>query len=185
MQTQKIVERFKDDIKQLGKNKKMFYAVIEIEPYGKSNFLKFGKGQSYQPARMAESDRKVASVCAQIMGSKEIKKFEGALFMQIDGYFSTKRVFDAPNLSKSICDALNDVVYYDDRQIIICICTKWYDKVKPRIEIFIKEYDADHDMVNIKTLLNKETVDPKTKKKEPKVTVKKTGRKLVKRIKKK
>lgn len=154
MNSEKIVERFKTDIKKLGKD--TLYVVIEIEPYSKSNFLKFARGKTYQPEEMKEKDRLVAAECARFMGKYDMKKINKPVFMQIDGYFSTRRVFDAPNLSKSICDALNDVVYFDDRQIVSCVTTKWYDKENPRVEIFIKVYDEEHDMVNVKTLEAKE-----------------------------
>jgi Holliday junction resolvase RusA-like endonuclease len=175
-----ILQTLAKDIKKLGKDMSLFYCVIKVEPYSKSNFTKFGKNGAYTPERMQESDRIVAAECARVMGQFNIQKYEGPLFMQIDGYFKNKRVFDAPNLSKSICDALSNIVYYDDRQIVSCICTKTYDKENPRIEIFIKQYDGEHDMVNIANLTAKElgeatsVVKPKKRK-----VVKRIGRKLV------
>lgn len=164
-----ILQTLSKEIKKLGKDKSIFYAVIHVEPYSKSNFTKFGRGgQAYIPERMLESDRLVAAECARIMGKFDLAKYEGPLFMQIDGYFKNKRVFDAPNLSKSICDALSEVVYWDDRQVISCICTKTYDKENPRIEIYIKEYEGEHDMVNVKPLTEKEAGIAKDTKKKPK-----------------
>ena len=177
---------YKEDIKKLGKDKSIFYCSINVEPYSKSNFLKFSRGRTYQPENMKEKDRIVAAECGKVMGQHGIEKYVGPLFMQIDGYFSTKRVFDAPNLSKSICDALIDVVYYDDRQIICCVCTKSYDKNNPRVEIYIKEFSEHHDMVNIKNL-NPDEAEPKKPKtpKPPKPPKIKKTAKRVSRVKKK
>lgn len=144
------------DLTALGKDKSIFYFTIDIEPYSKSNHLFFGNKRTYQPAKFAKNDKLVAAKCKEAMETLGVKKYSGPLLLQIDGYFKTRRVFDACNLSKSLADCLNDVLYYDDRQIIICICTKTYDKVNPRIEIFVKEYDGSHDLVNVANLIKKE-----------------------------
>jgi len=180
-----ILQTLNKEIKKLGKDKSLIYAVIKVEPYSKSNFTKWGKNGAYTPERMAVSDRIVAAECARVMGEHGLSKYSGPLFMQIDGYFKDRRVFDAPNLSKSICDALSDVVYYDDRQIISCICTKTYAKENPRIEIFVKEYNGSHEMVNVKTLIDKEAGLVKLPKKTVparRKAVKRIGRKVAKRV---
>jgi Holliday junction resolvase RusA-like endonuclease len=79
--------------------------------------------------------------------------FDGALEFRIDGFYGTRRAVDAPNLPKSICDALNGVLYYDDRQIITCITTKDYDKLNPRMELTLKRVADTHPLVNIKNLI--------------------------------
>lgn len=43
---------------------------------------------------------------------------------------------DADNIIKAIADALNDVAYYDDKQIVDCSISKYYSD-NPRIEVFI------------------------------------------------
>jgi len=150
----KIIELFKEEIEL--KVNGTFYIVVNIEPYSKSNSLGFGNKIAFIPKRFKVADKILSTACAEKMKELKLTKFIGPIIMHIDGYFSNKRVFDAPNLPKSICDALNDVVYYDDRQIVLCTCTKHYDKTNPRIEIFIKSYNKNHDMVNMKPLLDKE-----------------------------
>lgn len=77
------------------------------------------------------------------------------LKMHIDAYFSipkstskkkTKEMIekrirpakkpDADNIIKAIADALNDVAYCDDKQIVDCSISKYYSD-KPRVEVFI------------------------------------------------
>lgn len=134
------------------------YFTVNIEPYSKSNNLFYGNRNAYVPKRFKENDKIVISSTKDYLKSSKKTKLSGPLIMQIDGYYSTKRVVDAQNLSKSICDALNDIVYYDDRQIIFCTTTKSYDKNNPRIEIFIMKINEDHDMVNMVPLLTPKSV---------------------------
>jgi len=46
---------------------------------------------------------------------------------------------DVENVSKSILDALNEVAYYDDSQIVSLSVEK-FRSVNPRAEVFIEEY---------------------------------------------
>lgn len=45
---------------------------------------------------------------------------------------------DADNIIKVIADALNDVAYYDDKQIVDCSISKYYSDI-PRVEVEICE----------------------------------------------
>jgi Holliday junction resolvase RusA-like endonuclease len=149
----KIVDIYSDLIKSKSKN--YLYVVINIEPYSKSNNLFYGNRNAYVPKRFKENDKIVIEVVSSVMEKRKLKKFSGPVLLQIDGYYSTKRVVDAPNLSKSIADCLNDIAYYDDRQIVYCSQTKTYDKENPRIEILLVTMSEDHDLVNMGPLLNK------------------------------
>lgn len=59
------------------------------------------------------------------------------LVMQLRLYHGTKRKADIDNFCKLILDALTDIVYVDDDQIIDLRITKHYDKTRPRAEIKI------------------------------------------------
>jgi len=140
------------------KDTRVFYCVIQVAPYSKSNnLMKSPRGFMYIPAEFKQWDKEVRMAVLLEMRKHEKKLLEGPLMMHIDGYYATRRVVDAPNLSKSICDTLNDVLYYDDRQIISCTTTKSYDKENPRIEILVKEFQFSHDLVNVETLKPKES----------------------------
>lgn len=43
---------------------------------------------------------------------------------------------DADNIIKAIADALNDVAYHDDKQIVDCSISKYYSD-EPHVEVFI------------------------------------------------
>jgi Holliday junction resolvase RusA-like endonuclease len=149
----KIVDLYSDLIKS--KSKKYLYVIIYIEPYSKSNNLFYGNRKAYVPKRFKDNDEIVIAVVKEVMEKRKMDIFSCPVWLQIDGYYSTKRVVDAPNLSKSVCDALNGVAYHDDRQIIYCSQSKTYDKDNPRIEILLVAMSKDHDLVNMKPMLDR------------------------------
>lgn len=63
---------------------------------------------------------------------------EGKLKVDIDFFFDNNRMPDLFNLPKSVCDALNKIVWLDDRQIVQGTLTKTNDG-KSRIIIKIRE----------------------------------------------
>lgn len=87
----------------------------------------------------------------------EMKLMEGEVSMKIDAFFPipkstsvkkrqqmnerqirhTKRP-DADNLAKAICDALNNIAYVDDNQIVHLEVNKYYSE-QPRVEVTIEE----------------------------------------------
>lgn len=182
----KITDLYKKEI--ASKSKKYLYLVIDIEPYSKSNSLYYGNRRAYIPKKLKDCDIIVANAVREHMLKKKLSIFDGPVIMQIDGYYKTKRVVDAPNLSKSICDALNDLAYYDDRQIVYCATTKNYDKHNPRVEIYIEQLPIEHDLVNMKPMLDKAAKPPKlvkATKTGTKVRKKSGTRKRIKKQKKK
>lgn len=132
------------------------YMVFNVEPLSKSNHLMRGPNNiMYIPKKFKDWDREVKRQAIAQMTAQKRDILDKPIIMHIDGYYPTKRVVDAPNLSKSICDALNDIVYYDDRQIVSCITTKSYDKLNPRVEILITILDGEHSLVNVSSLIKK------------------------------
>ena len=50
---------------------------------------------------------------------------------------------DADNILKVVCDALNGVLYHDDKQIVSAIVQKYYTKLEPKLVITL---EASEDM---------------------------------------
>lgn len=50
---------------------------------------------------------------------------------------------DADNIAKVVCDALNDVAYKDDTQIIDLHILKFYTTQRPRVIVEIKRYEQN------------------------------------------
>lgn len=60
------------------------------------------------------------------------------LKIRVKLYFNDKRVRDVDNYNKILYDALTGIVWEDDRQVIEVTTSKYYNKLRPRIEVFIK-----------------------------------------------
>lgn len=56
--------------------------------------------------------------------------------------YPTKRP-DVDNLAKVVCDALNDVAYKDDTQIIDLHILKFYTTQRPRVIVELKRYEQN------------------------------------------
>lgn len=50
---------------------------------------------------------------------------------------------DADNIAKIVCDALNDVAYHDDTQIVKLIVDKKYTESAPYVRIGIYDYECE------------------------------------------
>ena len=54
---------------------------------------------------------------------------------------------DADNIAKVVCDALNDVAYKDDTQIIDLHILKFYTKDRPKVIVEIKRYEQETERI--------------------------------------
>ena len=61
--------------------------------------------------------------------------WEGPVIVALWLYMPSKRG-DAHNSEKLIFDALQDIVYKNDRQIVAHVCLSFVDKERPRMEIY-------------------------------------------------
>lgn len=61
--------------------------------------------------------------------------------IEMDLYFNNKRRRDWDNYAKIACDAMEGIVLKDDKQIMKATVEKKYDKLDPRIEIRVYEYN--------------------------------------------
>lgn len=109
-------------------------------------------GRAYTPKRTHDYEKRVKESYSGEMFPEDIP-----LEVHIDAYFQIPKSAskkkhgemqrgsirpmkkpDADNIAKSICDALNGVVYADDKQVIRLVVDKWYSD-RPRAEVRISE----------------------------------------------
>ena len=102
---------------------------------------RFGGGHAYQPKRNSEYRARVQRAARAAMGGSA--PMTGAIEANVKlyrKYKPTARNFgDVDNYLKAIFDALNQIVFDDDRQIVQCVVEKFQDKANPRAEITISE----------------------------------------------
>ena len=66
---------------------------------------------------------------------------QGNLQVDMQFYLGHKRRVDLDNLSKSVLDGMNGIVYEDDRQVVKLYLEKYYDKERPGVMVTVKELD--------------------------------------------
>ena len=132
--------------------KKRISFTIEGEPTGKGR-PRYGKYKTYTPAKTKAVENNIAYFYKVNMGHY----FEGYVKLKLDLYYSIaksdskkKKLMklnnelrpnkkpDIDNVVKLVADALNEVAYKDDTQIIELECRKFYSDI-PRIEITIED----------------------------------------------
>lgn len=59
----------------------------------------------------------------------------------LDGDIRPTKKPDIDNILKSVLDSLNKVAFYDDTQIVMIMCSKFYSDM-PRMKIFIDKLDV-------------------------------------------
>ena len=132
--------------------KKRISFTIEGEPTGKGR-PRHSKYKTYTPAKTKAVENNIAYFYKVNIGHY----FEGYVKLKLDLYYSIaksdskkKKLMklnnelrpnkkpDIDNVVKLVADALNEVAYKDDTQIIELECRKFYSDI-PRIEITIED----------------------------------------------
>lgn len=140
---------------------KEFEFTVETAPKGKARprFARKGKFvQVYTPKTTMDYEKQIAEeflrqggtvfdypylevrVIAYFPIPKSTKKSD-RLLLETE-YVPYPHKPDADNVCKCVLDALNQVAYLDDRQIVFMKVKKYYGKV-PRIVVRIREIDVD------------------------------------------
>lgn len=124
-----------------------FSIFIKGEPITKSNSTFFGgKKRVYIPQRFIDYEKAI---------NDEVKEFlskyptvatplfpTGPVKVTLIYYLGTKRKKDLPNLPKTTCDALSNIVYTDDCQICDMVLKKYYSKNQPGVEIIVEAMET-------------------------------------------
>ena len=104
---------------------------IEPIPKGRPRFTRFGG--VYTPPMTRAYESTIAYMARQYFK----KPLEGDVRLTIT--FRVKRMADLDNLVKAVTDALNGIVYNDDRQIVEIHAFRIKDKLHPCVECKIEE----------------------------------------------
>lgn len=90
---------------------------------------------SYNNFKPLESDLKVdLIVCYPLLKSMSKIKREKAL----NGEIRPSKKPDCDNIAKIVLDALNNIAYLDDKQVVDLSIKKWYSET-PRVDVVIRE----------------------------------------------
>ena len=108
--------------------------IIPGKPQPKERPRRTPNGTWYTPTKTRNYERMVG-MCALDAGVN----FKGPVSVQIDIYWPDRRRRDLDNAAKSICDAMNGIVYSDDSQIQELKITANIDRDNPRAEVSVEE----------------------------------------------
>jgi Holliday junction resolvase RusA-like endonuclease len=98
--------------------------VVDGPPKAKGR-PRFGKGRVFTPKATVDAERGIGWHARVAMIGREI--FDGPLAVQIHAWVKAPKKGkhthpivkpDADNLAKLVCDALNKIVWHDDKQIV-------------------------------------------------------------------
>ena len=109
---------------------------ILIEPIPQSR-PRFGRGRAYELPRMTAYKNQIKQAALVAMHGKS--PTQNAVKVQLKLWRkykpTSKRYGDFDNHAKSICDALNKILWLDDSQVVTCTVEKYQGKPKVEIEV--------------------------------------------------
>lgn len=112
------------------------------DPISKSNATqvrwsrKLKRCEVFIPDKFMEYEQTIAEAArAYMLSANKTPFLVGPVAIRITYFLGTNRKKDLLNLPKTTCDALNDIFYKDDCQIVEATCVKRYDKANPRVVI--------------------------------------------------
>lgn len=118
--------------------------VVEEDPLPQSR-PRFSFGRVYEKAEVKAFKRIVGYRATATMNGHE--PLEGMLICRLKFFRkfapTSRRFGDFDNLAKSVCDAMNGIVFKDDSQIVSCTIEKFTDAGFPRAEIQIEKVGND------------------------------------------
>ena len=120
------------------------------KPKGRPRMTRWGR--VYTPPETVKYENEIRKYAQEYMSMNDLEPLEGAVALQINffmpipktkqkkglnGRFHTSRP-DLDNLEKSVGDALNEIWFADDSQVVKSSASKVYSDL-PRIEIKVTE----------------------------------------------
>jgi len=116
--------------------------VVGKIPSKKNRMMICGK-RLVKPKAIKEFELELRTCALFKMKAHGLDKTDEPVRLHLEVCFGDKRRRDLQNCFGSICDALNDVVYDDDSQIVVLSGTKRYQKGEWWYSVFIETLDED------------------------------------------
>jgi crossover junction endodeoxyribonuclease RusA len=103
---------------------------------------RFGNGRTYTPKETVNAELVIATLAKNKVRGRP--PATGIVGLALEFYCATKDRKDADNLAKTVMDALNKVVYVDDRQIeeLFVRVHRGVGRAAARTEVFLWSLDA-------------------------------------------
>lgn len=109
---------------------------VEGQPRPKQRPRQGRNGRFYTPKDTRDYENLVKECATKAMINRE--PLEGDLYVSLVFHRATRRRADLDNLGKAVLDAMNEIVYHDDKQIVEKYSKVHLQAENPRVEIRVK-----------------------------------------------
>lgn len=114
-----------------GDDERMFYLVIEGDPWSKSRPRFTRRGGAYQ----SRDDEAAERALGRKLKAGGAQPFPGNVMLACRFYRANYQRIDADNLLKHVCDSANRILWEDDSQVTLVLGEILYDPARPRTVI--------------------------------------------------
>lgn len=111
----------------------------QIKSKSNNTFWREGMKRPYIYKAAKDYEKALKEKACKVMKRLKKKPATGLVKIHVTVYMGDKRVRDIPNSPKSLCDALNKVVYEDDFQIHNMTFDRKLDRKNPRVVITVEK----------------------------------------------
>ena len=136
-------------------DKSTVHITIKGRPISKDNekFFNRRSGRPFTSARFKDYEENVRlQAAAQMIGKPPI---EGDIMMMMVFWFQNRTRPDLFNAPKSIADALQGIVYQNDKQVTIGYLQCLYDNANPRVEVYVDSIENGISTKTVRKVLDK------------------------------
>ena len=105
----------------------------------KKNNMKIGRRRVYKDPAVSEFEEYLKALATEEMLDSQTEMIEGPVKLTLSVTYPDKRRRDLQNCFAAVCDALNDIVYKDDSQIVEISATKQVIKGEDGFVIYVEE----------------------------------------------
>ena len=126
---------------------------VEGDPVGKQR-PRFARGRTYTPQKTVAYEKQIADKAREAMGSSGVLDTPIAVYIyanyKVPSSYSKQRradclsgverpkVNDIDNVCKCVLDAMNNIVYFDDKQVVSLHATKRFDTIAS-VHVLVRE----------------------------------------------
>lgn len=122
-------------------------------PCPKQSFRVAGHGRGFTPARVKDWQQEVGWAAQRKMRALGMDQpLSGNLIVHLCFFLKDRRRQDLDNLSKSVQDGLNGIVWYDDHQNVRLILDKYVCRARQGVHVHViptaRAFEIDREIVD-------------------------------------
>jgi len=116
----------------------------------KKNRMRVYRGRVVKDESVRNAEALIQTQAILAMSEAGLEPFDGPIALEVICFYDDRRRRDAHNVLGSLCDALEDIVYHDDNQIVDCHVSKRFcDKGHPETFVYVWALEEHPDFYPI------------------------------------